>query len=72
MKFDLDKATEILEATPAALARMLDGLSEDWTHANEGDASWSPFDILGHLIHGENTDWISRLEVSVTSARSPA
>lgn len=63
MKFNLDKAIEILEATPATLARMLNGLSEDWTHVNEGDDSWSAFDIVGHLIHGENTDWISRLEI---------
>jgi hypothetical protein len=63
MTFDLHKTIEILENTPAAIANLLDGLSEEWTHTNEGGESWSAFDILGHLIHGENTDWISRLEI---------
>ena len=63
MKFELDIALEVLGTTPAAIARLVAGLSEEWIHANEGGETWSTFDILGHLIHGENTDWISRLEI---------
>jgi len=40
---------------------MLRGLPEDWTHAHEGGETWSPFDVLGHLIHGEQTDWMPRV-----------
>jgi hypothetical protein len=63
MKFDLNKSFEILERTPAVLETMLSGLSEEWSHTNEGGETWSPFDVVGHLIHGENTDWIQRMEI---------
>lgn len=58
--FSLDKSTEILERTPAVLAQLLSGLSDSWTQENEGPDTWSPFDVVGHLIHGEKTDWIPR------------
>lgn len=63
MEFDLKKSIEILSRTPPALEVLLDGINEEWTHNNEGDNTWSPFDILGHLIHGEKTDWIPRMNV---------
>jgi len=41
----------------------LSNLPADWTHRNEGGDTWSPYDVLGHLIHGEKTDWIVRAEI---------
>lgn len=63
MKFDLEKSISLLERTPKVLRVLLKDLSSDWTLQNEGINTWSPFDILGHLIHGENTDWIIRSEI---------
>lgn len=60
MNFELNKAISILERTPLVLRDMLLGLSEEWTHKNEGGESWSPYDVVGHLIHGEKTDWMVR------------
>ncbi|MEO1257659.1 MAG: DinB family protein [Bacteroidota bacterium] len=63
MQFNLAKSIEILERTPFVLTQLLSGLSEDWTHSNEGTDTWSPFDVLGHLVHGELTDWIPRTKI---------
>jgi hypothetical protein len=56
----LDDAVAILQRTPASLRALLDGLPETWVRATEGDGTWSPYDVVGHLIHGERTDWIPR------------
>ena len=58
--FDLCDAMAVLERTPGTLTMLLDGLPDTWVRATEGDASWSPYDVIGHLIHGERTDWIPR------------
>lgn len=58
--FELNKAMEILERTPSVLDELLKGLSESWFMTNEGEDTWSPYDIVGHLIHGDTTDWIPR------------
>ena len=50
----------VLERTPATLRAMLSGLPDLWVTATEGEGTWSPFDVVGHLIHGERTDWIPR------------
>jgi hypothetical protein len=42
---------------------MLEGLPDDWIYSNEGEGTWSPFDVVGHLIHGEKTDWITRAKL---------
>ena len=63
MEFSLPEGISILERTPKVLEEMLLGLSENWTHANEGVETWSTFDVLGHLIHGERTDWIVRTKI---------
>jgi hypothetical protein len=63
MTFDLTKCVEILERTPAVLEQMLSGLSHEWTQSNEGADTWSPYDVVGHLIHGERTDWMARLDI---------
>lgn len=60
--FRIDQGVEILERTPAVLRAWLSGLSAPWVTANEGPDTWSPFDVVGHLIHGERTDWIPRIE----------
>jgi hypothetical protein len=60
IEFDLDDGIAILERTPGALRAMLAGLPAAWTGATEGPETWSPYDIVGHLIHGERTDWIAR------------
>jgi DinB superfamily len=62
MNFSLADAVPVLRATPGTLRSWLVDLPESWTHRNEGPDTWSPFDIVGHLIHGERTDWIPRLE----------
>jgi hypothetical protein len=58
--FDLRQAREILVRTPLVLRRWLAGLSEEWTQSNYGPDTFSPVDVLGHLIHGETSDWIPR------------
>lgn len=63
MEFELERGIEILERTAGALRAMLRGLSSDWVDATEGPATWSPYVILGHLIHGERTDWIPRAQI---------
>ncbi|HEX2249831.1 MAG TPA: DinB family protein [Gemmatimonadales bacterium] len=62
----------LLRATPDVLRAWLAGLPEPWTKANEGADTWSPFDIVGHLIHGERTDWIPRLELVLAHGASQA
>lgn len=62
MSFDLDQARQILERTPDVLRSLLEGLDEEWIYADEGPDTWSPFDVVGHLIHGDQTDWIARAE----------
>jgi hypothetical protein len=63
MTFDLDKYLEVLERTPAVLETLLAGLSPEWITGNEGPDTWSPYDVVGHLIHGERTDWMARLDI---------
>lgn len=63
MKFTLEKSLEILERTPDILNTMLYDISADWTSKNEGDGTWSVYDVVGHLIHGEKTDWIQRADL---------
>ncbi len=60
MKFDLNQSYEILERTPSVLRTLLSGLSADWVMNNEGLETFSPYDVVGHLIEGEKTDWRER------------
>jgi len=60
-KFSLTDSIAVLERTPATLRALLSGLPETWTTCNEGPSTWSAYDIVGHLIHGERTDWMQRL-----------
>ncbi|MBI2793989.1 MAG: DinB family protein [Ignavibacteria bacterium] len=61
MNFTLDHTIEIIERTPSVLRYLLQGLDEEWTHNNEGGESWSPYDVVGHLIHGDRQHWMPRL-----------
>lgn len=62
-EFDLLAGLAVLERTPVALRALLAGLPDDWTTATEGPETWSPYDVVGHLIHGERTDWIARAKL---------
>ena len=68
MKFDLEKAIEVLERTPLVIEILLKEISDEWTQSNEGGESWSPYDIVGHYIHGEKTDWIPRMEIILSDS----
>jgi DinB superfamily len=61
--FNLNDTISLLARTPAALDAFLRDLPETWTLRNEGEKTWSAFDIVGHLIHGERTDWIPRAKM---------
>ena len=61
--FELEEAVTVLRRTPGVLRSLLDSLPGTWTFVNEGKDTWSAFDIVGHLIHGERTDWIERARI---------
>jgi hypothetical protein len=63
MDFDLTTGIAVLERTPHALRALLAGLPPAWTDATEGPETWSPYVVVGHLIHGERTDWIPRARI---------
>lgn len=68
--FVLDDAVALLTRTPATLDALLRGLPAWWTSANEGPDTWSPFDVIGHLVHGEETDWIPRVRIILEHGES--
>ncbi len=63
MRVDVETAADFLERTPESLRCLLSGVRDDWMRAHYGEGTWSPFDIVGHLIHGERTDWIPRARI---------
>jgi hypothetical protein len=60
MRFELASSLDILRRTPATLRALLEGAGDGWTRSNEGPDTFSPFDVVGHLIDGEETDWMPR------------
>ena len=58
--FELSEGVAVLERTPAALQALLAGLPERWLRATEGEGTWSPYDVVGHLVHGERVNWLPR------------
>jgi hypothetical protein len=66
----VEEAAAVLARTPAALDALLRGLPDDWIGANEGGETWSPFDVVGHLIHGEKTDWMPRVRIILEHGES--
>ncbi len=70
MEFKLEEAIEVLRQTPATLRAMLGNLSAPWLRGHEGPETWSPYDVVGHLISGEDTDWIPRLKIILQHGES--
>lgn len=70
MKFHLDRAVEVLRQTPYSLERLLGGLSEEWTASRNDRDDWTAYDVIGHLIHCEETDWIPRAEIIIAQGES--
>ena len=62
-RFDFADGVAVLERTPAVLRALLTGLPATWTDADEGPDTWSPFTVVGHLLHGERTDWLPRIRI---------
>src|SRR5215472_11037707 len=63
MTHQLQDTIALLERTPATLDALLRDMPETWTHSNEGEKTWSPFEVVGHLIHGERADWVPRVKM---------
>jgi hypothetical protein len=72
MGFDLQQTIALLARTPSTLNALLRDLPQTWTLCNEGPKTWSPFDIVGHLIHGERTDWMPRARMILQHGESRA
>jgi len=71
-EFNLAEAAAILARTPATLAAFLSGLPDTWVRRDEGNDTWSAFDILGHLIVGERTDWMPRIRILLENGEARA
>jgi DinB superfamily len=69
-EFKLDETIAVLTRTPATLDALLRGLPEKWVRSNEGKDTWSAFDIVGHLIVGERTDWMKRARIILESGEA--
>jgi hypothetical protein len=72
MEVQLEHATDILRRTPATLNSLLRHLPQEWVMSNEGPETWSVFDVVGHLIHGEEADWIPRARIILEYGESRA
>jgi len=71
MNFDLDLSTRVLARTPGAVRALLAGLPDPWTRTTEGPDTFSAFDVVGHLIDGEETDWIPRARIILAKGHNP-
>jgi hypothetical protein len=60
VEFSLDLGTAVLSRTPAVLRALLTGIPEEWTFNNEGPETWSPYQVVGHMTHPEECDWMDR------------
>ena len=67
----LEEAVAVLERTPRAVGALLDGVPETWARATEGEGTWSPYDVVGHLVHGERADWMGRARHILSGDPSP-
>lgn len=70
MEFKLSEALEVLERTPATLRALLDDVSQPWERGTEGAKTFSPFDNVGHLIDGEETDWMPRARIILAQGKN--
>lgn len=72
MEFQLEEATDILRRTPETLRALLKDVPRAWATNNEGPDTWSPFDVVGHLIHAEEADWIARARIILEHGEAKA
>ena len=72
MQYDIAKSLEILERTPSVLNILLSGIDDEWIMNNEGPDTFSPYDVVGHLVHGEKTDWPVRIKIVLDYGTSKA
>ena len=72
MEFDLELTIEVLSKTPGAIRALLEELSEEWVLGTEGPDTFSPFDVVGHLIDGEESDWMPRVRSILAGGEDPA
>ena len=72
MELQLEHVRDVLRRTPSTLNLLLQDLPEAWLMNNEGPETWSPYDVVGHLIHGEETDWIPRARIILEHGESRA
>lgn len=70
MDYQLADGIAVLERTPGVLRAMLTGLPTGWIDATEGSDTWSPYVIIGHLIHGERDDWVTRARIVLAQGES--
>lgn len=70
MDYQIDEAVAILQRTPATLRALLAGLPESWTRTAPQEGMWTPVDVVGHLLHGEDSDWIARARIILTEGES--
>jgi hypothetical protein len=70
MEVEMDQALDVLERTPGTVRALLGGLGDEWVLPNEGPDTFSPHDVIGHLIHGEKTDWIPRIRIVLERGES--
>jgi hypothetical protein len=63
MEYEYHQAVEILRRTPVTLKALLDGVPDEWTNSKAGEGTWSAYHIVGHLLHGEQTNWIPRAKI---------
>lgn len=71
MKFQIEQAVEILSQTPATVKSLLENLSDEWISGEENRDDWNAFDVVGHLIHADETDWIPRAEIILAQGENP-
>jgi hypothetical protein len=72
MEFQLEEAVDILRRTPDSLRALLRDLPPAWANGNEGGDSWNPYTVVGHLIHGEETDWVPRARIILEHGEAQA
>lgn len=71
MDFEIESATQVLQRTPETLRVLLQGLTDRWIRSTEGPETFSPFDVVGHLIDGEETDWMTRARIILAGGDDP-
>jgi hypothetical protein len=67
MQFEISETIQILGKTPGIIRMMLSELNDKWIYSDEGQDTWSPYDVVGHYIHGEKTDWIPRMLIILSN-----